>query len=523
MYRNYLIGLYCLCTFLWGCSHHSGVQESLHFTRVTEGAFVTDSYSSPSASWMDVDGDGDDDLYVLNGFGSLEDPPVPQPNRLYINNGMGSFEIAENHPLVAEVTFSGSGVWGDYDNDGDADLFVANQRDADNFLFRNKGGGAFTRITEGPWTGDGGQSFSASWVDIDNDGWLDLHVSNGWANPQGQNDFFYRNLGDGRFEKQETPVVASAVMHTGGPAWADFDGDGDQDVLVPVSSTAFKFRLYRNDGSWNFIEVTEEVGLTHDPLPSSPASSVAEWVDFDNDGDLDLFIGTTGGRIDFLYENDGAGMFSRITAGRLGLDATSVSDATWGDFDNDGDLDLVIAIWGGASELYLNNGSREFHRSKAGDFGSAINFASSVSANDADGDGDLDLYLTHWPINASGGEPNQFYRNDIQSGNWIIINLEGTESNRSGIGSKIIVTASVNGKRIQQTRTVTSRTSWRSSSSLTRHFGLADADVIQEVQVLWPSGISDTLQNVATNRTVIIREGEGMVQPPDVKKDQRID
>lgn len=492
---------------------HQEKKQEIHFKRIMSGDFVTDTASSPSASWIDFDQDGDDDLYVLNGYGSLEDPSVPQINKLYRNDGNGNFTPLPDHPLVQDVTFSGSSVWGDYDNDGDLDVFVANQYDADNYLFRNEVDGSFVRISEGDLVNEGGQSFSATWVDIDNDGWLDLHVLNGRSNPEGQKDFLYRNRGDGSFEKMEDNAVVVASLQSGGASWADFDNDGNPDVVIPVNSNTYKFRVYRNEGDWSFTDITGELNLTDDPLPYSPSTSVAHWVDYDNDLDLDLFIGNSGGTIDYLYENDGSGNFTRVTAGRLGLDATNVSDVTFGDFDNDGDLDYIIAVWGGASEFYENNGKGEFFPNPAGDLGSVINFASSVSANDADGDGVLDLYLTHWPINEAGGEPNQFYINESATGNWIEIKLEGTDSNRSGIGAKIIVTAEIGGKQISQLRHVGSRTSWRSTASLTQHFGLGDADEIEKIEVQWPSGYIDTItESVSANRELVIREKNGIIK-----------
>lgn len=253
--------------------------------------------------------------------------------------------------------------------------------------------------------------------------------------------------------------------------------------------------------------------MTHYKHFYSPATSVAHWIDYDNDLDLDLFIGNSGGTIDYLYENDGSGNFERATAGRLGLEITYVSDVTFGDFDHDGDLDYVNAAWGGASELFENDGRGAFYPKEAGDLGTVINFASSVLANDADRDGDLDLYFTHWPINQAGGEPNQFYFNESTEDNWVKIKLEGTESNRSGIGAKIIVTTNINGKETSQLRHVTSRTSWRSTATVTQHFGLADGNQIEEIEVYWPSGQSDIITKpVPVNQELLIKESEGIIQ-----------
>lgn len=485
-------------------------RADIPFIRIRSAAMQRDTSSSPSASWIDVDDDGDEDVYVLNGYGSLESDPEPQRNVLYLNDGRGNLEPAHDHPLVRNVTTSGSSTWADYDNDGDLDVFVANQRGADNLLFRNEGDGRFVRIDEGPVVSDGGRSFSAVWVDIDADGWLDLHVLNGRdGSGSGQVDFVYRNLGDGRFERLGDPAFVRDTLPSGGATWADYDDDGDADLLLPVYASGQPSRLYRNDGDWSFAEVAAEAGLDVSPLPAHPASSVAHWVDVDNDTDLDLFVGTTPpSMIDLMFENDGAGRFTRVSAGRVGLDATYVSDALWADFDNDADLDLVIAVWGGASELYLNDGTGRLEAASSGDLGTTLGFASSVSASDIDADGDLDLFLTQWPINEAGGAPNQLYRNDAQTGNWIRIELEGTESNRSAIGARIVVDAVVAGRTVRQTRVVQARTSWRSANSHVQHVGLADAEVVEGIEVFWPSGTVDRLAGpLEVNRTVHLTEG----------------
>lgn len=486
-----------------------GGEPAPRFARVVSGPAVTDAYSSPSASWMDVDGDGDEDLYVLNGFGSLEEEPRPQPDRLYLNDGTGRLEPVREHSLVEHPAFSGASTWGDYDDDGDADLFVANQRGADNVLYRNDGEGAFTRVDAGPVTGDGGRSFSAVWVDVDRDGLLDLHVLNGRDGDEGEVDFLYRNLGNGAFERLVDLPFVREPLRSGGAVWADFDDDGDPDLLLPVYTAREPVRLYRNDGDWRFTEVAAEAGLSAEPLPFPPAAAVAHAVDYDDDRDLDIFLGTTRGTVDFLFANDGRGRFRRVEAGRVGLDATYVSDAVWLDLDNDGDLDLVLAVWGGASEIYLNDGEGGLRPVEAGDFGAVVTFASSVSASDVDGDGDLDLYLTQWPINEAGGAPNHLYRNEGPAGNWLRIDLRGTESNRSAVGALVTVTAEIEGERRRQTRAVTARSSWRAANGPTVHVGLGDAERAERIEVAWPSGRTDSLAGpVPANRRIEIVEGE---------------
>ncbi len=196
-----------------------------------------------------------------------------------------------------------------------------------------------------------------------------------------------------------------------------------------------------------------------------------------------------------------------MEAGRIGLDATYVSDATWADLDNDGDLDLVIAVWGGASEIWLNDGRGALRPAGVPGFGERIAFASSVLPADIDDDGDLDLLLTQWPINEAGGAPNLLYRNETRNAAWLKVELEGRRSSRSAIGARIAVAAEIGGAVRHQLRHVSSRTSWRSAGGLTQHFGLSDADHVERIVVAWPSGRTDTLPGpIEVNRRLRITE-----------------
>jgi hypothetical protein len=180
---------------------------------------TTDHASTGGVSWVDYDGDGDLDLFVTNGYDVSAETPVGQPNRLYRNEGNGIFTLVINGALVSVQTISLAHTWGDYDNDGDLDVFIANQQDQTNELYRNEGGGEFVAITDVPQVNDGGHSYSAAWVEVDGDGWLDLFVANGGLSHAGPNGL-YRGLGDGRFEKITeggivTDVAAILAVPTG--------------------------------------------------------------------------------------------------------------------------------------------------------------------------------------------------------------------------------------------------------------------------------------------------------------------
>ncbi|MFQ5675188.1 MAG: FG-GAP-like repeat-containing protein, partial [bacterium] len=231
-----------------GFSNEVGVTPNALFTRITTGDIVNDSGLSGGCSWGDYDNDGDLDLFVSN----LSD----DDNFLYSNNSDGTFTKITVGEIVNDGGKSVGSSWGDYDNDGDLDLFVANEHGQNNFLYQNSGNGTFSKITIGAIVVDGGNSLSTSWGDYDNDGNLDLYVAN-----SGNNNFLYQNNGDGTF----TSITTSTIVEMGnfrGCNWVDYDNDGDLDLFVAIwGDNNF---LYANNGNGTF---------NTDPAPSFPSAS----------------------------------------------------------------------------------------------------------------------------------------------------------------------------------------------------------------------------------------------------------
>ncbi|MHC1763344.1 MAG: FG-GAP repeat domain-containing protein [Verrucomicrobiia bacterium] len=228
-------------------------------------------------------------------------------------------------------------AWGDFDNDGYPDLFVANAVGSTNRLYHNNGNGSFTRIR--PVTTSGGMSHGCTWADYDGDGDLDLFVAGG----HDQNERQFRNDGNAVFTRITTGAPVTAGGDNNGVAFADYDNDGDMDLLV----TGFRSsgnRLYRNDGTNGFVRVTEGPLATTRGASQNPA-----WGDYDNDGHLDLFIANScerdvsKGENNFLFHNEGDGTFTRVTEGAAVIDGGRSWGCGWADYDNDGDLDLFVA------------------------------------------------------------------------------------------------------------------------------------------------------------------------------------
>ncbi|MCB0292759.1 MAG: VCBS repeat-containing protein, partial [Calditrichaeota bacterium] len=356
-----------------------------NFVRITSGDLVNDGADSRSASWGDYDNDGDLDLFVSNGGN----------NFLYRNDGGGNFILQNSGPIFDDADNSFGASWGDYDNDGDLDLFVANGSGQHNCLYRNDDWEhTFTKISEGDIVNDGGNSWGANWGDYDNDGFLDLFVGNA------PNNLLYHNNGDGTFSRiTDGPVVSGS--NGNGAAWGDYDNDGDLDLFVAnVGENNF---LYRNHGDGTFERIWDgEIASDHG------YSRSCSWVDYDNDGWLDLFVANSNGEDNFLYKNNGDGSFFRIWDVPFVNDGGESYTGSWGDYDNDGDLDLfVVNLNGENNALYQNNGDNSFNRIYDGEMVNDGGNSISCGWGDYDNDRDLDLFVAN-----NSGENNFLYQNN---------------------------------------------------------------------------------------------------------------
>jgi uncharacterized repeat protein (TIGR01451 family) len=452
---------------------------SQSFTKLTSGNVVTDAGNSHGMAWGDYDGDGNLDLFVAN-WGGLN-------NFLYHNNGDGTFTKITTGSVVNDGGNSTSCTWGDYDNDGHLDLFVANAYES-NFLYHNNGNGTFAKVTSGAIVTDVGGWYGCGWGDYDNDGYVDLYV----ANATGAN-MLYHNNRDGTFSKVTAGnVVTENTSHT--CAWADYDNDGWLDLFVGKGANQAD-ALYHNSGDGTFTKVT-----TGGIVISGSSSVGCAWGDYDNDGYVDLYVAN---RLQpgFLFHNNGNGTFTRINSGSIVTDVNDGNGCSWGDYNNDGYLDLFVANWRGQNDaLYQNNGDGTFTKITTGDLVTAGGNGVGCGWGDFNNDGQLDLFVSN-----GGGQNNFLYRNDGNNNSWIIINCVGTGSNRSGIGGRVKVDATVQGTLRSQVRQISSANGW-DGQGLSAHFGLGNATVIHTLQIAWPSGVVQELQNVAVNQILTITE-----------------
>ena len=459
---------------------------ALNFTDITEVAGVGDRGHGKGVAFADFDGDGDYDLYVSNKGGN---------NVLYRNDGNGIFTdvSATAGEGVADPGFSMGSVFGDIDNDGDKDLYIVKggryELEANRLLLNE--GGKFVDVTKRAGVGAKDFTYAAAFADIDNDGYLDLYLANYGV---GARNKLFRNNGDGTF----ADITESAGV--GDPSWswgalfADVNGDGYQDLYVvngryPAGEPN---RLYMNNGDGTFRDVSAEAGVKDRNWGLGAA-----FADVDNDGDLDLFVSNYIGP-NKLFINDGSGHFEDRS------EASGLADDGWGkgpsfgDVDNDGDLDLYVGDCKFANKLYLNDGKGIF-TDVADQIPVLKNEAVRTKGTafaDIDDDGDLDLYVVNW------GVSNRLYRNEQNDGNFIKVRLTGTVSNADAVGAKISILKDGELVGFKEIRT---QTGFCSQQPLELHFGLPSPGNYR-IKVTFPSGITFT-GDFDSGQTVSIVEG----------------
>ena len=459
---------------------------SQNFTKILEGDLVNEQLNSGGSSWIDVDGDGDQDLFVANGNLGL------QKNSLFINNGDGTFTTYTQGEIVNETGKSIGGVWGDLENDGYPDLFVTNRESSTNFLYKNNGDLTFTKINLSSVINDPANSNNSFWVDVENDGDLDIYV----LNFAGTN-FLYLNDGIGNFTKFNNSPIVTDNDQSIVASWGDYDNDGDLDLFKGIGGNTSNI-LYENSGALNFFNANNSV-ISSDKFSTLGAS----WADIDNDGDLDLFVANFLGQNNSLYINNGDKTFTQIKTGAIVNDGGRSVGTSFGDIDNDGDLDLFIGNYTENNFLYLNDGTPNYTFTKvtAGAVVSDMGNTFGVSMCDYDNDGDIDVFACN-----QDNQKNFLYRNDGNSNNWINLKLAGKISNKPAIGTVIKLKCNINGQPVWQMRHVESQSGYNSQNSLNAEFGLAESTVIDSILIKWPSGIEQVLTGVGSNQFITIEE-----------------
>lgn len=462
-----------------------------NFTKITTGPQCNDGGDSRSVNWVDYDKDGDLDLFVTNG------PAAKANNFLYKNNGDGTFMKVTDASVVNDPGSYDGSTWADYDNDGTIDVYSATWYGQKNSLHRQYKG-KFEKVTRGDIANDLTHSETASWGDYDNDGYVDLYLANSSGNKANN---LYRNNGDGTFTKMNNGPHVTESKTSRSADWFDYDNDGDLDIFA-ANEGGEGNSLYRNMGNGTFTSITSGSIVTD--VGDAFGSSVG---DIDNDGDLDVFVANHANQNDFLYKNNGDGTFTKVTADPVVTSGGYSVGSAFGDVDNDGDLDLFVTnAFSGSVQtknfLFLNNGSGSFAKIDTGIAVNDLGWSYGVAMGDYDRDGDLDIFTANC---FGANQNNSLYRNEGSSNKWLTVNVNGTVSNKSGIGTKVKVKATINGNTVWQYRHVAGQSGY-CGQNLESHFGLGNAAVIDSLVVIFPSGQILIQTNISPNQVLTITE-----------------
>ena len=435
---------------------------------------------SQGCAWADLDLDGFDDLIVADNYNV-------DPIQIWMNDHgvlhQNLTTIFSDHPIECENVSAG-----DYNNDGWVDVLVADYRNS-GWIYTNNGKMDFERSPIMP-TADKSNSASASWLDLNNDGYLDIYRPSIDAQHT-----LYLNDQNRKFVHAEHSAIIFQQPFRSYDTWADMDNDGDQDLFFSISSPNIN-RFYRNEGRLAFSEILDSnaCGL---PIPSVGAS----WGDLNNDGYLDLFVASSGGfRPNYLLMNDQKGGFLHMADGDIAKTRDDSHACCLADFDNDADLDIFYVNQGQRNCLFWNLGDAKFLRETKGALVNQAARGRGTCAADVNNDGFVDIFVSN------SGQKNVLYYNNGNENNWLKVKLIGTLSNRSAIGATIRLQINKQGKSIWQMRHVASQTSSRGQNSFTQHFGCSRAQFVDSLRVEWPSGIVQTLNHIQVNQLLTIVE-----------------
>ena len=518
-------------------------QAGIHFTHnnAAFGKKYLPETMGPGCAFIDYDNDGWPDILIVNGENWPGHPGPMTTPKLYHNNHDGTFTDVTRKAGLAVPIFGMGVAIGDYDNDGHDDIFISAL--GQSRLFHNNGNGTFTDVTKsaGLW-GPNDFSTGAAWIDYDRDGKLDLVVANyvqwslqgdlfctldgknkSYCTPEsykGATARLWHNLGNGKFEDAtEKAHFFDNTSKSLGIAILDYNGDGWPDIVLANDTQPNKLYLNKKDGTFEEKAVPAGIAFSEDGV--ARAGMGVDAADYDRSGRVSLLITNFANQMVSLYHNEGSGLFvdeaPSSEVGRSTL-VTLGFGCFFFDYDNDGWPDILVAdghiedqiekvqkrvSYAEPPHVFRNLGGGKFVETtqSLGTVFAAPKVARGAAYADIDNDGALDVLMT-----TNGGRAYLFHNEGVTNHS-LRIKLEGTKSNRDGIGSVITVVSGGD----KQTKMVRSGSSYLSQSELVATFGLGQKTKADSVEIQWPSGQVDKLPNVNAGETVTVQEGKGIV------------
>jgi hypothetical protein len=479
------------------------------------------------AALLDYDQDGFLDIYATSGiwienFSKDEKPGFNPSNRLFRNMGNGTFEDVTDKARISGPWYSMGVSVGDYNNDGYPDIFLSNY--GPNVLLKNNGNGTFSNVSKKAGVAGGKECTVGSvWFDYDNDSHLDLYVGNyltfdpnykyyyapdGFPPPMSyemERDVLYHNKGDGTFEDvTEAMGIVDQDGRAMGVGAADYDNDGFVDLYV-ANDHSMNY-LFHNEGGKKFVDMGTPSGTAFSQAGEATVSMSVDFADYNNDGWLDLFVSDD--TYCSLYESQGNGTFIEkgVSSGISTAAAQFVGwSSAWFDYDNDGDEDIFKAngalkhLYGQESQIFdnLGDGSFKDNSIQLGSYFGKEYVGRGACVGDYDNDGDQDIFVVN--LNSV----SRFLRNNKgNQNNWIAINLKGTGSNRDAFGTNVTITTGEK-KHMAQKR---STAGYLSQNDPRLYFGLGTAQQVDKIEIRWPSGKTQVVENVKANQILNVEE-----------------
>lgn len=471
---------------------------SAQLFEVAPGHISNTSSDSRSVNFLDLNNDGWEDIYISNGLEG------GQKDFLYLNDGTGQFTQITNMEIVTAENPSDGASFADFNNDGHVDAIVSSWYGAEDLLYLNDGAGNLNYNT-GAGIISGSFAETALFGDYNGDGWLDIYVTNSGGNLK---NYLYRNLQNNKFNRITVHPLVDAAKASRAAIWVDVNNDMRPDLFVANEGNATNdLYISQEDGSYT--------PLTEGTIVTTVISSItASWGDIDNDGDMDCFVGNSGYFAQVrnqLFRNNGNLNFEEIMTGPVVTGLSCTFGSAFGDYDNDGDLDLIIANGfcngGLANVLYENQGDGTFVEASSQLVSNGNTCSFGIAWGDVNNDGFLDLMVANCKNAPVGVQPaNKLLLNQGNDNNWLQVKLIGNPSNTNAIGAKVRIKATIDGVPVWQIREIQSQTGYAGQNSLVAHFGLGDAENVDSLVVNWPSGNVQTLENVSINQKLVVDE-----------------